>query len=214
MPREFTTSPKGRAIYPHLHAPDTKFDSDGVYTIKLQVDPEDAQEMLTFLEGQMAESLAKAKRDNPKKAKSIKAADVPYKTEEDGSIVFSFKMKAVGTRKDGTKFQRRPRLFDAKGQPAPNGLRVGGGSLCRVSFEVYQFWTALIGAGVSLRLEAVQVIELKEFGGPSAETFGFGEEEGGFDADTASEAMAAEDAEDADEAIDGGTDETEDAGDF
>jgi len=214
MAREFKTSPKGRAIYPHLHAPDTKFDSDGVYTIKLHVEKDEAQEMVTAVQQLMADSLAQAKRDNPKK-KGIKAATVPFVEEEDGSVVFSFKMKAKGKRRDGTVFTRRPRLFDAKGQPAPQGLRVGGGSVCRVGYEPFMFYTALIGAGVSLRLEAVQVIELKEFGGPSAEAFGFGEEEGGFDAATATEAFANEDAAGDDADVDAdAADPDEDAGDF
>jgi len=204
---KLNTSPKGRAVYPHLHAPDTKFDAGGVYQTKNNVPAAEAQAEIEKIDAAIAAQVKVAQKENPKK--EIKPATTPYKVEEDGSITFNYKMKAVGKRKDGTMFKRRPRLFDAQGNPAPAGLRVGGGSLIRVSYEMYPFWTALIGAGVSLRLEAVQVIELKEFGGGNAESFGFAQEEGDFSADSASAEMAAEDADlDASDSDDG------DAGDF
>ena len=72
---------------------------------------------------------------------------------------------------------------DAKGKPLTGETKVGGGSVIKVSYEVVPYYTAIAGAGVSLRLKAVQIIELKAYsGGGNAESYGFGEEEG-FEAD-------------------------------
>lgn len=107
-------------------------------------------------------------------------ADLPYTREQvddeaTGAIIFSFKMNATGKTKAGEVFTRQPAIFDAAGQPA-KGLRIGGGSTIRVSYELNPFYVPANGAGVSLRLYAVQVIELVEFGG-NAGYFGFESEE-------------------------------------
>lgn len=65
---------------------------------------------------------------------------------------------------------------------------IWGGTEGKVSFEVAPYFipgTAL--AGIKLRLNAVQVIELRSGGNKSAGEYGFGEEEGGFDAESVAE---------------------------
>jgi hypothetical protein len=62
-------------------------------------------------------------------------------------------------------------------------IKLGGGSTIRVSYEIVPF-VSPIGAGASLRLKGVQVIDLVEWGSGNADYYGFGEEEGGFDAST------------------------------
>ena len=47
----------------------------------------------------------------------------------------------------------------------------------KVAYVLSPFSTA-IGVGVSLRLEAVQVLERREWGSRDASAFGFGDEEG------------------------------------
>jgi len=50
----------------------------------------------------------------------------------------------------------------------------------KVSAELMPWYTAMAGAGVSLRLRAVQITELVEGGAGSAEGYGFDKVEGGF----------------------------------
>jgi hypothetical protein len=50
----------------------------------------------------------------------------------------------------------------------------------KVKFEMYQFYTALVGAGVSLRLLAVQVLDLVEYSPNGAAGF---EEADGYEAE-------------------------------
>jgi hypothetical protein len=70
-------------------------------------------------------------------------------------------------------------LFDAKGKPLSKDIKIGGGSKMKVSYEILPYYTAIAGAGISLRLKAVQVIDLVEYSsGGSGESYGFGKEDG------------------------------------
>lgn len=178
------TTPKGTAKYPWLNKPDTKFNPDGDYKVTLVVPVEEADTIMQFLDEQMAQSEALAKKNNP--GKKVKVADAPYSTDEDnGTVEINFKLKAKVTMQSGDSFEQKPALFDAKGKPLAD-VNVGGGSKIKVSYECVPFYTALIGAGISLRLRAVQVIDLVEFsGGADAGAYGFGEEDG-FEAESTS----------------------------
>lgn len=172
------TTPAGIAQYPYLTKPDTKFNSDGEYKISVEIPGAAAQDIVTFLDEQFAASVAKAKKENP--GKKIKEGDVPYSVNDDtGKVTVRFKLKAKVTPKQGDPFEQRPALFDAKGKPIGADAKIGGGSKVKVAYELVPYYTAIAGAGISLRLKAVQVIDLVEFsGGASSEAYGFGEEEG------------------------------------
>ena len=172
------TTPAGIAQYPYLTKPDTKFNPDGEYKISVEIPGAAAQDIVTFLDEQFAASVAKAKKENP--GKKIKEGDVPYSVNDDtGKVTVRFKLKAKVTPKQGDPFEQRPALFDAKGKPIGTDAKIGGGSKVKVAYELVPYYTAIAGAGISLRLKAVQVIDLVEFsGGASSEAYGFGEEEG------------------------------------
>lgn len=178
------TTPKGTAQYPYLTKPDTKFNPEGEYKVKLEIDAADAGELISFLDEQVELSVAAAKKDPKNAGKKIKTGDAPYSVnEETGKASFNFKLKAKVTTKSGETFEQRPAIFDAKGKPITD-VNIGGGSKIKVAYEVVPFYTALVGASISLRMKAVQVIDLVEFsGGASAEGYGFGEEEG-YEAET------------------------------
>lgn len=173
------TTPKGTAQYPYLTKPDTKFNPEGEYKVKLELDAADAGELISFLDEQVELAVEKAKKDPKNAGKKIKVGDAPYSVNEDtGKASINFKLKAKVTTKSGETFEQRPAIFDAKGKPITD-VNIGGGSKVKVAYEVVPFYTALVGASISLRMKAVQVIDLVEFsGGASAEGYGFGEEEG------------------------------------
>lgn len=170
-------TPKGRAVYPHLSTPDTKFNPDGVYRVKLAVKTAEAEALLKSLDEVLKKGLEQAMKENPKK--KIKEANTPWDTnpDDDSETLLSFKSNAR-IKVKGEMVSIRPALFDAKGKPLAKGINIGGGSILRVSFEAVPFYGAAIGAGVSLRLKAVQVIELKTYGDRGATGFGFQEEDG------------------------------------
>jgi len=190
----------GIAIYPYLIEPDTEYNPEGEYKVKLRLSPDsevyDAKRkslgtMQEFLDEMLEKSVEKAKQENKGK---IKEADAPYSFDDDnGDLLVNFKLKASGTTRDGKEFTQAPALFDAKGKPF-EGDEIWGGSKIKVSFEVVPFYTKLIGAGITLRLKAAQIIELRQGGGASAENYGFGEEEGYEEEDEAADSgFASED---------------------
>lgn len=175
------TTPKGIAAYPWLTKPDTKFKQAGEFSIRLKVPADEAAGLVKLIEEAREANFAAVKADNPKKI--VKEADPPYRPElddegnETGNILFTFKQSAVIKTKDGEIIKVTIKIFDAKGQPIV-GKIVGAGSTVKVAFQLNPFYTALIGAGIGLRLKAVQVIDLIEPQGGSASSYGFGEEDG------------------------------------
>ena len=148
----------GEAIYPHLVKPDVRFSELGEYKVTLKVSKQDATNMVKQIDQAIVDSLAKAEKDT--KGKKVKDAPKPY-TEESDFVFFKFKMKASGVnRKTQEKFSQRPTLFDAKKNPLPADVAIWGGSIMKVAYQEIPYYTPMLGAGVSLRMKAVQVIKL------------------------------------------------------
>ena len=163
------------AVYPHLIKPDVRFNELGEYKVTLKVAKQDASEMVKEIDKSIEDSLAKAEKDN--KGKSVKSAPKPYK-EESGNVFFKFKMKASGVnKKTQEKFTQRPQLLDSKKNPIAPNTSIWGGSIMKVAYQPVPYFTPMLGAGISLRLKAVQVIKLVE--GKSDNVF---KEEDGFEA--------------------------------
>jgi hypothetical protein len=103
--------------------------------------------------------------------------------DETGMFTQNFKKVAqVTSKKDGKVYNFRVMLYDANLAPLPKGIKIGGNSVLKASYEPYFYFNAKDKeAGVSARLEAVQVVELVEWKGKDGSAFGFGQEEGGFD---------------------------------
>jgi hypothetical protein len=165
QPVTFTT-PQGVAQYPWLSKPDTKFSEEGDYKVNLIIAKEEALPALKLINQVYAENYEK----EVKKAKGaeIKKAPPPFSEELDdagqptGNIILKFKSKAA----------YKPAIFDAKGIPMIDS-NIWGGSELKVNGSVAAYYTPLIGAGVALRLRAVQVIQYVEGGSGSADRFGF-----------------------------------------
>ena len=150
----------GEAIYPHLNKPDVRFSEAGEYKVTLKVAKSDATEMLKLYTKAIDDSLKLAEQNQ--KGKGIKNAPKPF-TEEDNFVFFKFKMKATGVnQKTKEKFSQRPQLFDAKKNPIPLSTIIWGGSKMRVAFNLVPYFTPMLGAGITARLKAVQVISLVE----------------------------------------------------
>jgi len=197
--REALHTPIGVAVWPRLSGePDTKFSKDGhgVWKTTLRLNKSDP-ECATFLEAliqrhkaamvdnEQYQDYCESCKKSGKKPKALLAAEAPWRDEVDeegnetGNVLVNFKMKASGVSKKNNKpWKRKPMLFDSKGQEITKDVNVGGGSKIRVAFEVLPFWTPAVGAGISLRMEGVQIIDLKTFAKKSAAELGFGAEEG------------------------------------
>lgn len=170
-------TPKGVAIWPKLTSPDTKFNPLGVYQVDLAVPFEEAEGFM--------KKLAAIHKDHTGKVPA-KAENTMWKMEideetgdETGRVIFKCKIKNI-QRKDGTVWDRKPVLWDAKGNRIQN-VNMGSGTVMRLKISVYA-WMASGKKGVSLQPLQVQVIELKEFTG-GGESFAFDVVEDGFAVD-------------------------------
>ena len=77
--------------------------------------------------------------------------------------------------------QRKVPLFDSMQQPVKLSDEPGNGSVIRVAFCCAPYFVEGQGmGGLSLYLNAVQIIRLNTSGERSASDYGFGAEEGGF----------------------------------
>jgi hypothetical protein len=191
-------TPRGVFVFPALTKPDYGNEAfpqpDGVYKVNLRLSEEDAEPLIKKLtpaweqaqeDGQAAfDALpkpARVKLKNGFQMNDMFEKEFDKETEEEtGFVIFKFKMKASGTsKKDGKKWTRRPGLFDAKGVAMKNAPDIYGGSEGIVAYEVAPYFIAGQGqAGISLRLQAVQVLDLVSAGMKSASAYGFGAHDG------------------------------------
>ena len=170
------TTPVGVSSYPWLKDPDKQFDKEnGIYSCNIFVDKADAKELVDVIEKHYNENLAAQKKLNPQK--KIKLGPKGYDVEKDGKVKFKIKMKGkIGD------VEVRPVVVDSKGNPLIDAqgerVLVYGGSKVKVSADLVPYYVATTGAGISLRLIGVQVLELQTKPLPSMQSLGFKEEEG------------------------------------
>jgi len=226
MARKYKVTPKGKLLWPHLTQPDTKFKADGVYHTKLVLTAKEAKPIIQEIDAVAAQALEDAKKEvagmpskNGKKPKAKPCEDKAYSTNDDGMVEISFKMNATGKNRKGEEYTQSPTLFDSNNKPITDTtIKIGGGTVAKISYEAVPFFTVKIGAGCSLRLKAVQIISLVEWGGDGT-YYGFGEEEGDFsasddedesdDAEDESETEESDDDEDSDDSTDDSEEEEE-----
>jgi hypothetical protein len=187
------TSPKGIAKWPFLTTPDSRFTKPGDapdYKVSLVVSPEEAKTLLVTLTPMVDAAFEDAKsKVKPAKKKDL-AKYAPWDDEYDkdgnptGKLEIKFKSKAFYTKQDGTKVDLKPALFDGVGQKITRAINIGNGSLIRVNFAAAPFFNAAANnAGITLMMNAVQIIKLVEYGsGGNADSYGFGQEDDGFKA--------------------------------
>lgn len=189
-------TPKGIASYPYINRADTKFKAEGDYKCKLIVNANDpkVQELVAlldaaadeFVEATITELKAKGGKGIAK-AKAVKKF-IPYEAEfddegnETDNIILNAKTTAQAKNKQGEVFHKTIKVYDSKGTFLKNPPSIYGGSTLKLSCTLIPFYNAATDtAGVTLRMEAVQVIELVSGGtGPCP----FGEEEDGYTGDT------------------------------
>lgn len=208
------TAPSGVFVWPKLTAPDygsKQFPKpDGEYSTKARYD-EAAPEFAAFMaklqpyydaalvSAQEAfdalKPAARAKLGSVK-PHSLYSAVYDDRTEEPtGEVEIKFASLAGGTIKNGPRAGQKwkrdaPAIFDRFGQRVRDAkLEIWSGTVGKVSFSFDPAGYFIPGtgmAGLSLQLEAVQIINLAQGSGGNrnASSYGFGEEDGDFDAST------------------------------
>ena len=98
---------------------------------------------------------ARQEKENTQK----RSAHNQYKVLKDGGIEFKFKLKNKVTMRDGTDFEQRPKILNADKTIAEE-QPIYSGSKMKIAFQAVSWANNLQGVGVTLRLKAVQLIEV------------------------------------------------------
>ena len=183
------TTPQGEAAYPHLAEPQTKFNEAGVYDVTLYFDAEAGGKLLEMLTPAYEQACKEAreiyeqqkpqyKKDNPEiKFEQFYREEVDDDGFGTGRIFVKFKRQATVKTKDRKVIEFSVAVFDRHNQAMPKELvaKASSGSIMRAAFKANPYFVAAgAKAGISLQLEAVQIVELKEWAGTkSADSYGF-----------------------------------------
>lgn len=177
-------TPLGTARYPWLTTPDTRFNEEGEYAVQLLLPEDDPKVKALVKRIKDTYEEFRATLDDPKKAKKRPESfgfspDIDDNGDETGYIVFKFKAKTGYINKKGERVELAPPpLFDAKLKPLPDGMSIWSGTTMIINFTPSAYFQGK-NCGVTLRLNACQIIELVS-GGASrdAGSYGFEDEEG------------------------------------
>jgi len=183
MKRKPITTPIGVAVWPKLNEPDTRWKTEGEFTVSLRLSADASASLIKLIEEFHADAYGWFCQNQGKK--KLKKANMPFTSvegeggEKADEVDFKFKLKHQVETRRGDTFTQTVALFDSKGTPMTD--LIGGGSMIRVRGEINPWFTASLGFGVSLWVKAVQVVELVEpTGSGSAESFGFKQLDGGW----------------------------------
>ena len=141
-------TPVGTAAWPWLNKPDTRFDADGVYQVKMIFNKKDIKPIQTIVDPLM---------DGGKHH--------PIKPEMDddgsptGNYIVQFKMKARVKTKNGEAFTQKPVLLDTLGNRVID--QVGAGSKLKIAYQAIPFNQG--AGGVTMRMQKVRIIDLVEY---------------------------------------------------
>ena len=201
---------KGTALWAKVFEPDTKFDANGIYSVNVLIPEAEAVELCEYLDGVVQQRYAEEVKAKPKLKNGL-STKTPYEPEYDqngdptGNIEFKLKLKAKVQARDGSTYEQKPIVVDAKRTPMSADTNVGNGSVIKVAYEPIPYMMASTKqVGVSLRLKGVQILELVEYGNGASM---FDEEDG-----YVSEAVAKDDRQDT--PFDSEVDDAEVEGDF
>jgi len=170
------TTPKGKAVWPRIDTPDTKFDEDGVYSCKLHVSEGDFKAFEALVKPKL-DAAYKEECSRQGKDKIRMAASSPLRINDEGDHEIYAKQKAkVHTKSKGT-LEFTIAAVDSQGKRI--GMpKIGSGSTLKMAVEVNTWFVPSQGFGYTLRLRAVQILDLIEYGGQS--DFGFSYNEDGY----------------------------------
>ena len=166
------TTPVGKAVYPKLVTPDTKFNSDGVYTCKLIVSEEDYTAFQAQLKPLVDQEYSKF---CIAKGKDLPRANEPVRINAEGEYEINAKQAAKTTTKSGETIEFNMAWFDSEVNPLTDEPNIGSGSKIKLSVSPYFWHVPSQGFGYTLRLKAAQVLELVEY---NAGGHGFTKESG------------------------------------
>jgi len=187
---------EGTALWAKVFEPDTKFNPLGDFSINLQMPLADAAVMSEQLESIVQAEFKEAIEKDPRLKNTLSTQDVCQPVydrdtgDDTGNVEFKFKLKAKVQKRDGTYYEQQPAVLDSKKVPISKDTLIGNGSKVKVAFEPIPYvMSSTKKVGVSLRMKAVQVIDLVEYGNSATSVF---DEEDGFVAPASNDSVITE----------------------
>lgn len=190
------TTPVGSAKFANLVSVDPHPEYGGDYSVQLLLDKEspEAQEFVAKIE-QLRDEMHRQMQANMGRKKPWNTPHFPVSDDlnQDGeeSGNFNVRLKSKGSyERGGQTIERTLNFFDASGQKIENPAQAFGGevpmgSKIAAAIQVAPYQSGA-NFGVTLRIEAIQVVELGSSNAPaSAEACGFAVHDGGFAAPAA-----------------------------
>lgn len=198
-------SPAGIASFPFLNRPD-EYKGKKSYKTTLRIGGDESEALRDLINEETEKALADTKakledlakngKDGKTKAKAKAALEelttgLPYTESVDddgegtGDYEFKFKCNAeFEDKKTGDIKAITVPIFDAKKKqlnktPKDKAPAIWAGSTLKVAFSLVPYYVESAKVcGVSLRINGVQIIELVSGSGGSADSMGFGDEDG------------------------------------
>ena len=189
-------TPNGKILFAHVHSVDygtEKFPvPQGQYALTLVLDEDQSQALTRKLEDEYAkaeafadEQFAKLKPATRNKIGKVKLNELctPEYDKEDnptGNYLWRFKTNAfIKSKATGEDILKKVPVFDSIGQPVKLKEEPGNGSIAKIAFVTNPYFVEGQGmGGLSLYLNAVQLLKLEQFGARDAASYGFGVEDG------------------------------------
>ena len=165
----------GEFYFAHLQSPEVfKGKSTNKFSVSVKLAEKEKQKLLAQIDKEWQKFVESEEGKKHKYKYEYSTGCKEYQGED----FFKFKMTHVIETKKG-EWERKVPIFDAQGKNITDELTgVGNGTKGKVAFELSPFYMNDKNYGVSLRLVGVQILDLVEEGEVSAESLGFGKEEG------------------------------------
>ena len=154
---KFDSSPKVKKSVPC-----DAFDEGATYSLQFKMNEQQAKELYKHMKAAYG-AKQEENSDWPDKF------PMPFKKEDAGSFTYKAKLKGAY----GAEATRKPAQYDATGKKLDDDFLLTTGSIANIAIA-FTPYHGMMGTGVSLRLRAVQVIDLK----PMEEQSPFGAVEG------------------------------------
>ena len=183
-------TPKGQLVYPHIYTPEEYEGKDVGYSVQITLGQKETDAFIAQIDAELEKAKSTIKLKPGQKWSSDPF--LGYKEDKDGNIVFKFKTTSSFQTRTGEIVSRKIPVFDAHGKPIKEPLSIGNGTVAKIAYTLIPYWMSKAVNGIKLRLEAVQIIDLVEYGERKADSYGFGSEEG-FDADSITHTDTVED---------------------
>jgi hypothetical protein len=182
---ESLVTEKGSALFSKINNCIDQYEGKDLgYVINVYFSDSVTKALIADVTSRLEAAQASEEFTNEKTGKPKKWLDnpfVPYATDDDGKVFFKFKTSHLKRDSEGNETRKYVPVFDSKNKPIANDVTIGNGSIVKIAYSPSVYHMNANVNGLKFFINAVQVVELVEFGGGSdGNSYGFGEVAGGF----------------------------------